>query len=235
MFVLKKTSDRKKVSGLAIRSTSTTFPNVFKVNAKRICFVLAISICILSIMNCEVMADILHPDPENLEYHTHDLTLHVKAINHSQDTLGVKKAVFPLYGYWYGRPEVSVRDNHNFFVYDFPETLYVEIPPTDTEVYIYETKIDRFIGYQEEYRGNTARYSSLDYYEGWSMALDFSEGYVVLDSGDSLTSDDFSLQIPDAAKGKKLDIEITFDLKDMFHTWSGEEKLHVGNISRRQL
>ncbi|MBN1695851.1 hypothetical protein JW879_10720 [candidate division WOR-3 bacterium] len=232
---MKKIAGGKKISKSEIRSTSTSFLKGFKANTKRICSILIMAICLLSIMNCEVMADILHPEPEDLEYNTHDIILHIKAINHSQDTLGVKKAVLPLCGYSYERPEISVRDNHNFFVYDFPETLYVEIPPTNAEVYIYETKIDRFIGYQEEYSGNTARYSSLDYYEGWSMELDFSEGYVVLDSGDSLISDNFSLEIPDAVKGKKLDIEITFDLKGLFHKWSGEEKLYVGNISCRQM
>jgi hypothetical protein len=102
MFILKKIVYRKKVAGWGIGVTSTAFSNGFKANAKRICFISAITICLLSIMNCEALGVLLHPDPEDFEYHTHDLTLHVKAINHSEDTLGVKQAVYPLY--YYPRP-----------------------------------------------------------------------------------------------------------------------------------
>ncbi len=236
MFILRKIADRKKADGLGIRSVLTAFPNVFKANVKKACFILVISISILSIMNCEIMGDIFGTDPEDLEYDTHVLTLHVKAINHSKDSLGVKQAVLPLYEYSYERPFNPPQDDNIFFT-EFPDTLYIKIPPTDTEVYIYETKINHYIGYKEEHGGDATRYSCLDRYEGWHMELFFSEGNVVLDSGDSLKTHLFWTIIPDyVSVNKRLDIEIIFDLNGLFYSnysenlWVDESK-----ISSRQM
>jgi hypothetical protein len=237
VFAVKKIAGRKKVGGLEIRSTSTSFSNAFKTNTKRVCSILIMTICLLSIMNCEALGVLLHPDPEDFEYHTHDLTLHVKAINHSEDTLGVKQAVYPLYYYLYERNEISVRD-HNICSSDFPETLYVEIPPTDTEVYIYETEINHFIGYQEEYGGDSTRYSCLDKVDGWFTRLSFLNGDVMLNSGDSRTSFGFWVVIPDTVRGGEgLDVEIIFDLNGLFYSNYPNGRLSVNEyrISCRQM
>ena len=208
-----------------------------KENIKRACFVLMISISILSIMNCDLMAEFFETDPEDLEYETHDLTLHVKAINHSEDTLGVRQAILPLHEYSYQRPFNPPSDD-NIFLTDFPETLYIEIPPSDTGVYIYETEINYYIGYKEEHEGDITTYSGLDSRGVWHTEFRFADANVVLNSGDSLTTNDYlSIIIGDDVRANnRLDIEMIFDLNGLFYKdHRGFLRVNELKISSRQM
>lgn len=199
-------------------------------------------IIILSIIGCDILYSLFHrlnfPNPSDFPHHDHEITFQVRSINHSQDSIGVEKAKFCLPFYIYSRESIDSIRLYHFFLLDFPKDLYIEIPPTDTEIYYYNAEVTHYIGYQQEYGGDTSRLSCLDSIGEWNMTIKFDIKELILISGDSISGVGHSKIIPDTIKDSSaINIEILFDLNGLFSidTPTGNAYVNKSKISCRQM
>jgi len=173
---------------------------------------------VLAVAGCALYRIFFPPKgPGDYDYHTHRLTFYAKTINQDYDTLGIRGATLPFVYYTFRRPP-RWRDDRSSYTYGFPETLNVEITMEDADFQPYLTDLRHFVGWQEEFGGDTAYFSVLDSVVGWEMDIRAASDYLTLVSGESLhLHSNLPSGVPDTVRGySEIEIEVIFDMDGLF-------------------
>lgn len=198
---------------------------------------------ILSTMGCEIIYAVFerpkYPNPDDFPYKNLSLRLQVKSINHFLDPIDFKEVNVRIPYYIFSRKAVG--DSillYHYFLQEFSEDLNIKITKNDTLTAYYDPIVVNYTGYKKKNGGDESILSHLDSIGQWNMQFSFDFREIVLSSGDTISGGLFSKVVPDTIKdGRRLIIEITFDLDSLFSIVqpNGNAYVRKSKISFRNL
>lgn len=169
-------------------------------------------LALLVIMGCDLNHDYNSPDPRTFETHAHSVVLRCRTVNHSADTSGVR-AIIASWASATTSRDASGRLNRTYV--DLGNvTGPIQLAYPDSEVHVCPGQIAHFVGYQVQYRGDTARMGAMDNCGDWHMSLWFWGCCVALENGETIPAWPLKLdQVPDSLSPTgALELYLTVDL-----------------------